>query len=199
MYVPIGSVVADVTFGSGVFWKKVPKSDYSLRASDIQSGTDCRKLPYEESSLDAIILDPPYMEGFYRRKVEHLAGNGTYAAFRKHYSNGEATLEGPKWHGAVLDLYYKAGKEAHRTLKANGIFIVKCQDEVSANKQNLTHVEIINNYANLGFKPEDIFVVVRTNKPAASTINLQKHARKNHSYFLVFRKPKVERKPTASR
>ncbi len=35
---------------------------------------------------------------------------------------------------------------------------------------------------------EDLFVVVRKNKPGVSRILRQVHARKNHSYFLVFRK-----------
>ena len=37
-----------------------------------------------------------------------------------------------------------AVSEARRVLKPPGVLIVKCQDEVSANRQRLTHVEIIN-------------------------------------------------------
>ena len=51
----------------------------------------------------------------------------------------------------MLDLYVKGGTEAHRVLKPGGMFIVKTQDEVSANRQWLTHVEIINVYAEKGF------------------------------------------------
>jgi hypothetical protein len=61
---------------------------------------------------------------------------------------------------AVLDLYFRASKEAHRVLRDGGILIVKCQDEVSANKQRLTHVEIINELNRLGFYAKDLFVVV---------------------------------------
>jgi hypothetical protein len=38
-----------------------------------------------------------------------------------------------------------------------------------------------------------LFVVMRTNKPGISRVIKQRHARKNHSYFLVFRKNKEER------
>ncbi len=41
-------------------------------------------------------------------------------------------------------------------------------------------------YNNLGFIAEDLFVVVRTNNPGVSRMVKQVHARKNHSYFLVF-------------
>ena len=76
--------------------------------------------------------------------------------------------------------------EARRVLKPNGVLIVKCQDEVSANRQRLTHVEIINRYEANGFYTKDLFVVVRRNRPAVSRLKKQAHARKNHSYFLVF-------------
>ena len=37
---------------------------------------------------------------------------------------------------------------------------------------------------------EDLFVLTRPGKPGVSRILNQVHARKNHSYFLVFVKPK---------
>jgi SOS regulatory protein LexA len=186
LHVPIGSTVADVTYGLGVFWKEVPKENYKLLATDLKTGVDCRALPYKNSSIDCVVFDPPYMEGLFRRDTSHLAGGGTHKAFRNAYSNSSVTKEGPKYHDAVLDLYFKGGKEARRVLKEKGIFIVKCQDEVSANKQRLTHVELINEYSKYGFYCKDLFVVVRQNRPAVSRLIKQVHARKNHSYFLVF-------------
>jgi hypothetical protein len=187
LHVPVGSTVADITFSKGVFWKNVDLGNYSLLPTDIKTGVDCRKLPYDAESLDCVVFDPPYMEGLFRKKTSHMAGSGTHAAFRENYSDSTASTEdGPKWHGAVLDLYFKTAKEAHRVLKPNGVFIVKCQDEVSANRQNLTHVEIINEYESQGFYTKDLFIVVRQNRPVVATLNKQVHARKNHSYFLVF-------------
>ena len=186
LHVPSGAIIADVTWGKGVFWKQVPKGRYEIHATDLQSGTDCRRLPYPDGSHDCVVLDPPYMEGLFRRSRDHLAGAGNYAAFRNHYSNGEQTNDGPKYHAAVLDLYFRAGREAHRVLRNEGILIVKCQDEVSANQQRLTHVELINEFERLGFYTKDLFVVVRTNRPAMSRLLRQEHARKNHSYFIVF-------------
>jgi DNA modification methylase len=195
LHVPVGSTVADVTYGGGVFWKNVEASHYKLLKTDIATGTDCRDLPYKEGELDCVVLDPPYMEGLFRKTTQEMAGSGTHSAFRKFYSNEQATTEEkvPKWHDAVLDLYFKAGLEAWRVLKDDGVFIVKCQDEVSANKQRLTHVELINEYSKYGFYAKDLFVVVRTNKPGVSRMKKQVHARKNHSYFLVFVKPKPKR------
>ncbi|MBI3934459.1 MAG: site-specific DNA-methyltransferase [Acidobacteria bacterium] len=186
LHVPKGSKVADVTYGRGIFWKNISPEDYKLLGSDITTGVDCRNLPYEDTSLDCVVFDPPYMEGLYRRRKGHLAGSGSHAAFRETYSNGDETTTGPKWHGAVLDMYFRGGAEAHRVLRDGGVFIVKCQDEVSANTQRLTHVEIIVKYEELGFYAKDLFVVVRQNAPCITRLKKQVHARKNHSYFLIF-------------
>lgn len=127
LHVPEGATVADVTYGKGVFWTHVPREKYRVLPTDIQTGVDCRNVPYENETIDCVVLDPPYMEGLFRRSEDHLAGAGTYKAFRDHYSNGEATNEGPKYHAAVLDLYLKAGAEAHRVLRDKGVLIVKCK------------------------------------------------------------------------
>jgi hypothetical protein len=209
LHVPKGATVADVTFGQGTFWRKVPAGEYTVLASDIDAkvpdgpvpamrievtgGIDCRNLPYQNESLDCVVLDPPYMEGLYRSSPAHMAGSGTHASFRDAYSNGKPQeVEGPKWHEAVVDMYVRTGYEAYRVLKKDGILIVKCQDEVSANKQRLTHVEIITAYEAMGFYSRDLFVLVRSNRAGVSRLKKQEHARKNHSYFLVFQKRKVK-------
>jgi hypothetical protein len=192
LHVPAGAVVAVVTWGKGVFWRNVPEGLYEVRATDIAMGVDCRSLPYDDVSVDCVVLDPPYMEGFYRNQISQKAGSGTHISFREAYSNGNEVNEDKinigtkKWHAAVTDMYFRAGSEAYRVLRNGGVLITKCQDEVSAGKQWLTHVEIINEYENMGFYTKDLFVVVRNNKPAVSRLKNQIHARKNHSYFLVF-------------
>lgn len=186
LHVPINSKIADVTYGKGVFWKHISPNEYQILASDLKTGIDCRKLPYKDNEIDCVVLDPPYMEGLYRSD-NSFAGNGTHTSFREHYSNGYRPSElNNKWHDAVLELYIRAAIEAKRVLKHTGILIVKCQDEVSAGIQRLTHVEIIMNYQRLGYYAKDIFVVMRRNKPSVTRIIKQLHARKNHSYFLVF-------------
>jgi hypothetical protein len=210
LHIPEGSRIADVTFGRGSFWRNIDlaANRYELHASDIEagpdlangiavesytSGVDCRALPYEDESFDCIVLDPPYAEGLLRREKSQRAGSGTHAAFRDAYSHAgaHAPVAGePKYHEAVVDLYIRAGLEAHRVLRRGGLLIVKCQDEVSANRQRLTHVEIITAFESMGFYTRDFFVLVRENAPGVSRLLKQVHARKNHSYSLVFELPR---------
>ena len=182
LYMASGSTIADVTHGKGVFWRNVPKRKYELLTTDIREGVDCRDLPYQDDAIDCVVLDPPYM---------HSPGGTAYESshtqFESYYrNNGAGNRTGSKYHEAVLDLYRDAGLEAYRVLRERGVMIVKCQDEVCANTQRFTHVEIMQAYGEIGFVAEDLFVVVRSNKPGVSRAIKQVHARKNHSYFLVF-------------
>ncbi len=181
LYVGSGSVVADVTYGKGVFWRHVPDDKYTLLPSDIQDGVDCRKLPYRDGEIDCVIFDPPYM---------HSPGGTAHEGhtpFEEHYrNNGTGNQTASKYHEAVLDLYQDGGSEAWRVLRERGVLIVKCQDEVCSNRQRFTHVEIMQMYEEMGFVAEDLFVVMRKNRPGVSRAVRQVHARKNHSYFLVF-------------
>jgi hypothetical protein len=190
LHVPEGALVADVTYGQGVFWREVPAGRYRLLASDLATGTDCRALPHACGAIDALVLDPPYLEGLLREKPETRGGQGSHAALREFYaaaSDGGGVGQG-RWHQAVLDLYLDAAREARRVLRDHGILIVKCQDEVSANRQELTHVQLVTSLAELGFYARDLFVLVRANRPGVARLLRQVHARKNHSYFLVFQK-----------
>ena len=183
LYVQPGNIIADVTYGKGVFWRRVPPDRYSVLPSDIQTGTDCRALPYPDQSIDCVVLDPPYM---------HSPGGSAHAGhspFESYYRNNQASGQRGKYHEAVIGLYEDAGAEAYRVLRVWGVLIVKCQDEVCANRQRFTHVEIMQAYGAMGFVAEDLFVVVRSNRPGVSAAKQQIHARKNHSYFLVFWKP----------
>jgi len=181
LYVRPGSVVADVTYGQGVFWRHVPSGMYDVRATDIRHGVDCRNLPYEDGEIDCVVFDPPYM---------HTPGGTAHVShepFEKHYrNNGSGNQTESKYHEAVLDLYRDGGLEAYRVLRERGVLIVKCQDEVCANRQKFTHIEIIQMYEEIGYVAEDLFVIIRNNRPGVSRMVRQVHARKSHSYFLVF-------------
>jgi hypothetical protein len=168
LYVAKGSVVADVTFGKGVFWNNIDTSKYKLLKSDLKDGIDFKCLPYESSSIDCEIIDPPYMHG----------GKTIKKSINDCYQNNNDS------HESVIRLYASGILEAARVLKKNGVLIVKSQDETESGKQRLSHCEIINLLEILGFKIVDLFVLVQKSIPAMRE-TYQKSARKNHSYAIV--------------
>lgn len=87
LYVPLGATVADVTYGKGVFWRHVPAGAYNLLATDLASGVDCRRLPYESETIDCVVFDPPYM---------HTPGGTAHVNhqnYEGYYKNNQARSE----------------------------------------------------------------------------------------------------------
>ena len=170
MYVQEGSIIADVTYGRGVFWKQVDTSKYDLRTTDLMDGVDFSNLPYTSRSIDCVVLDPPYMHG----------GKTVKKSINDCYKNANES------HADVMRLYGRGIIEAARVLKKKGVIIIKIQDEIESGKQKLGHVEVLNMLEIFGYLVLDLFVLVQKTMPAMR-LDYQKTARKNHSYFLVAR------------
>ena len=170
LYVPEGSTIADVTYGKGAFWKNIDTTKYKLLRTDLLDGIDFRSLPYKPTSLDALILDPPYMHGGFRLKPS------LYSSYRNANTS----------HHSVIRLYAGGILEAARLLRKKGICIVKCQDETESGRQCFSHLELIHLLEVFGFSVVDLFVMVQSNIPITGKVH-QKSARKNHSYALVAR------------
>lgn len=194
LYVPPGTVGCDVTYGKGAFWTAESLARVILHKTDLVTDGVClSNTPYENETMGFHVLDPPYMEGFFRPTQAQKA-QATHSDFSARYGNHNGTgYKGTFYHAAVQRIYEDGLREAFRVLRPGGVQITKCQDEVSNHKQHLTHVEIVNAANIIGFEAVDLFVVVRRDKPHGRLIKNQEHGRKNHSYFLVFRKPRKKR------
>jgi len=168
LYVEEKSIIADVTFGKGVFWRNVDLEKYDFRGTDLMTGVDFENLPYADDEIDLLVLDPPYMHG----------GATVKESINKCYRNKNTS------HESVVRLYAKGILEAARVLRKNGRIFVKCQDEIESGNQRMSHVEIIQLLELFGFKLLDLLILVQSTQPAMRE-SYQKTARKNHSYLLV--------------
>lgn len=183
LYVKDGSVIADLTYGGGVFWKKVDMSKYHVRPSDPFSSStivplmDARHTEYSDNELDVVVLDPPFGNWSTRPRRDGI----------KDRYNLDSLMT-PK---AVKQFYADAIDEAVRILTRRGILIVKCQDAVDGGKQHWM-TELIYIYATrLGFRGEGKINMVPPGKPRIRHPDRpQQHERKNHSTFWIFRKMK---------
>ncbi len=182
LYLKPGDTIADVTYGNGVFWRHLNPDNYNLIKSDLLPQypdvveADCRNLRHlEDQSLDALVLDPPFMAGV---KVK--------GRLNKQYHVNELNLR----YAGVLLLYQDAILEACRVLKPKGILIAKCQDIVESGRRHFAHIQILEISQDLGFAPIDLGVLVNPRTPMMRHKD-QTHLRSNHSYFWVLHKSRA--------
>lgn len=183
LYIPQGKIDADVTYSKGVFYKngniQEPQYKFDINPQTVDTvQADCRNLPLPDNSINSLMFDPPFLAT--SGKSLSTQENNNLILRRFGYYRNEKELH---------KFYQDALNEFNRVLINNGILIVKCQDKISSGKQYLSHVFIINQAIEQGFYPEDIFILLAKSRIVADwQIKNQKHARKFHSYFIVFRK-----------
>lgn len=173
----------DPTYGLGGFYKKgvkqpIYKFDVAPRRPKVVPAA-AENLPVKDSSIHTMIFDPPF-----------LATKGKSLDVSANVDKGNKTVRRFGWYPTEqeLFLFYRASlREFSRILVPGGILIFKCQDKVSSGKQYMSHNFIINEAEDEGFYTKDMFILLAKNRmiPRWQTLN-QKHARKFHSYFLVF-------------
>lgn len=176
LYFREGMMIADVTYGKGVFWRKIDLKKYTFFPSDIltcERKYDFRKLPYSRDSFDIVVFDPPYCH------------NPGQMIINANYKNVETTRG--LYHKDIIQLYREGMRESQRVLKKDGLLLVKCKDEIESSRQQMSHIEIHDIATKeLGMTVQDLFVLTQKTNPIVQF--KQKHSRKNHSYLWIFKK-----------
>ena len=139
--------------------------------------SDCRHLPLPDNSVKSIMFDPPFL-ATKGPSLKSNKGNKIVNRFGAYSSEEE------------LNLFYSDSlTEFYRVLRPDGILVFKCQDKVSNGIQRMTHIYICNEAEKVGFKILDLFVLLaKVRLTPEWQVKNQQHARKYHSYFLVFQK-----------
>lgn len=172
----------DPMYNQGMFYRdgtvKRPKLRFDLNASkmwyDAQDG-DATNLPLESNSLDCIMLDPPFMFGPH--------GQAKNNPVNKRYTMFDSFQE-------LKDCYIGILKESYRLLKNGGIVIFKCQDYTDS-KTTMTHCLVWLWATQIGFYAKDIAILNRDVSKVYNGNLKQKHLRKTHCYFWVFKKQRT--------
>ena len=181
LYVPEGRFDYDPTYSKGVFYKTdVPEPRFKsclTAEGEVDFFADAQALPIKSGSLNSICFDPPFVGG------SRKDGKPGIIKTRFSYYKNIPMLWG---------MYTFALAEFYRTLKDGGVLVFKCQDSVESSKQYLTSFVVIRLALAFGFYPRDQFILTAKTRILRSE-QKQQHARKFHSYFLVFikEKPKV--------
>ena len=178
LYLRPGMRIADVTYGKGLFWRRVDMSKYDFHPSDIattEPKRDFRRLDYADGSFDVVVVDPPFLP--------NTGGPAYYAGIR--YRNQESDCRN---YDDVISLYRQAMKECWRILKGGGQMWVKCKDGQRGDKQVMTHIAVHDiAIRELSMAVYDLFILRRKQQPMMR-FPTQRYSRKNHSYLWVFAK-----------
>jgi len=181
LYIPSGRFDYDPTYSKGVFYKTdVPEPQYKsclTPEGPVDFFADAKRLPIKSESLDSICFDPPFVMGGIPKKVCKDGSNLISKRFGRFKNEQE-----------LLTFYYLSLLEFYRVLKNAGVLVFKCQDCIVSSKQVLSHAAIIAAANKIGFYPKDLFVLTRKAVILSGQVKQQQHARKFHSYFLVFTK-----------
>lgn len=185
LYCPDGFEL-DPTYSKGNFYKNgvlEPKYKYDINPqSELVQKADCRNLPFEDNTIENIIFDPPFIAGIQNKSDDGIIIN-RFGSFKN--------VSKELW-----SMYHDALDEFYRILKPNGILVFKCQDTIDSCKQCFSHVEIINYALKINFYPKDLFILLARSRLIGKHHHKQQHARKFHSYFIVFVKQKCPVKYT---
>lgn len=168
----------DVTYSKGNFYKANGlvqprfKSDLYPQTPDTLK-SNANNLPLPNGIIKSLMFDPPFLAGYTKPKPTGKMGE---------------RFHGFRYIKDLWEWYDQCLIEHHRLLIDKGWLVFKCQDTVSSGKQHLSHVHIINEAEKVGFYCKDIFILLAKSRLIGHNHSNQKHARKFHSYFLVFQK-----------
>lgn len=195
LYLPNGGTILDMTYGKGLFWGKrcppiqaVLPPNTQVWGNDIDPEAPCefhydfRCTEFPDQFFDMVVLDPPYSV---KDSKNDTRGKNTGAGTCREV-NGDKFHYGIKQFRQTHEdnvIMYKIGAlEAHRVLVDRGLLVIKIKDEGELFK----HVPLM---AIDNFVCEDLFILIQHGEPAwGHNWVTQRHARKNHSYFIVQRK-----------
>ena len=178
LYIPEGKIELDPCYGKGCFYKsgkiQTPKYRFDIRpAVNEVKPCNCKNLPFEDNSINSIIFDPPFIAYPGKNLIKKLKRYGTFRTYND-----------------LKNMYKESFKEFYRILKRDGILIIKCQDATFGRDIIFIHIDdVIIPCRQIGFKEVDLFILLSKGR-IENRDGKQRHSRKYHCYFIVFKKRK---------
>lgn len=182
----------DSTFNTGKIWKSFDFSKNTLRLftmdinpeMDTDYTDDFMEMKYiRDDNFDLLVFDPPHLPG---------KSEGASDKYRSEYGIIEATPGREKLN--VNGFFRPFLKQAKRVLKKDGIILVKLCDLVQGRRYQWQHIDFINACWEEGLIPCDMAIKTRRSLLNSSKWKNQYHLRKSHSYWIVVRLEKCQRR-----
>lgn len=168
----------DLTYSVGVFYKHLPQPLLKYDEYPQMEGVLPLKAAYdiEANKLHSIVIDLPFI-------IRNNKGGDSINACKiaNRFNSFQTPQELYDANDSILSL-------AFDKLERRGLLIVKTMDVIFAGKQHWVANYVINKATELGFEMVDLFILIAKGKLIRSDGCIQHHARKFHSYFLIFQK-----------
>jgi SAM-dependent methyltransferase len=172
--------ILDATMNGGRFWRgsKRPVIGIDIEAEHKPSVVaDNTATPFGNGCFDVVVYDPPHIPN---------QGRDNQKDFHQRFGLGGKS---PKEQGYnFTHTYPPFVREAHRILKNEGILLCKLVDYVHHHQYQWAHVEFIQAAREAGFRACDCIIKVRNGPIIDPRWKTAHHTRRQHAYWLVFRK-----------
>lgn len=171
LYVSSCQIDCDLTFSKGGFYHKMqrPKECYDIQPLyDFVQPLDMVKS--KQNCYQSVVIDLPF-----------YVDKGARYSMSERYGKFDSVEELQDTYTAMLQL-------AKQLLVSNGVLIMKVQDTSYNHKPIWIHTLVEQTAKELDLQMEDVLIHTEKSVPTMAHYTIQRHARKQHSYFYVFRK-----------
>ncbi len=173
-------LILDATINTRRFWTG---SDRNIIGLDINPNfrpdviADNRRQPFEDGCFDVVVYDPPHIPNQGSDKSKDF--NTRFGLVLKSAAENGYNL---------THLYPPFFREAFRVLKREGVLFCKIADYIHNHRYQWAHIEVIHAAEDVGFCACDCIVKIRKGPIIDPKWKTAHHARRQHCYWLVFRK-----------
>lgn len=172
--------ILDATVNGGRFWRGTKRKVIGL---DIEPShrpsvvADHIQMPFRDNAFEVVVYDPPHIPN---------QGRDQQKDFTVRFGLGSRS---PKEMGYTFTHTFPPFvQEAYRVLKPEGILLCKIADYVHHHRYQWAHVELIRAAQEAGFTACDCIIKVRKGPIIDPKWKVAHHSRRQHCYWLVFRK-----------
>jgi SAM-dependent methyltransferase len=174
--------ILDATVNKRRFWqgskRRITGLDIDARYKpDVVANNTA--MPFPDEDFDVVVYDPPHIPN---------QGKDNTKDFNKRFG---LVLRSPKENGyALTHTFPPFVREAFRVLRPEGILLCKITDYIHHHRYQWAHIEFVNAARAVGFIPCDCIIKIRKGPIIDPKWKTAHHSRRQHCYWLVFRKSK---------
>jgi hypothetical protein len=173
-------LILDATVNGGRFWRRSVRPVVGLDLDSRHRPTICADnaaMPFRAGVFDVVIYDPPHIPN---------QGRDQSKDFNTRFGLGARSA---KENGYSFSHTFPAFMaEAWRVLVQEGVLFCKITDYVHNHRYQWAHVDLIQSGREAGFTACDCIIKVRRGPIIDPKWKVAHHSRRQHCYWIVFRK-----------